>query len=764
MASGEDDETARQGVVARTATPSEAQDDALIGARVGHFLVRSKLGAGGMGVVYEAVDERLGRVVALKMLLAKSESPQMRRRFVREARAASKIHHPHVATIFEAGDAELGAYIAMEYVKGETLRRWLRESRPLAEKVRIAREIADALGTAHQNGIVHRDLKPDNVMVTVQGAAKVLDFGLATQGGTGSLGTDDTRTAEGIVVGTPNYMSPEQVRGAVLDARSDVFSMGVLLYEAFTGERPFQGATPAAVFLALGAQEPRPPRELAPEISRPLEAVVLRCLAKRPEDRYADGTAVARALAGAGAGAGHRSRAPLGATLAALGMAATLAIVFAYRHAIEPKLPTQQSAVPNTSAQLPPTRVAKEGADASAADDPKAKVEALEAMRRGLRAERELADNPCAAFEEATRIAPLLAAAHLRLATCRFAFSRDTAGARLAFREAERLRDSLTERDRGLFEAWEPMLAREPPDAGVTRSRSLALATRFSDDAELAMFAAIAEEGAASSGALELHRRVAELDPGSAFAHASIGRVERKAGHIDEARRAIDRCLEIAPNAVPCVVERIADVSARGLCNEVEAAAQRLAGSTAARASAALAIGDALLGTGRSVGEVRETVAGLLSDAGQDRADVTLVRARLDAVAGDFDAVIQRLKGLDAGQGPEERASHGRLLAGALREAGRDDAEVARLAKRTGVDDQTLLSLERSTRACDLLTSPIEHMESEFSLGQLRESRGDRALACASYEKVLAFWRDAKPRSVTARKARARAAALACTR
>lgn len=762
MASGEDDETARQGAVACAAKPPEAQDDALIGARVGHFLVRSKLGAGGMGVVYEAVDERLGRVVALKMLLAKIESPQMRRRFVREARAASKIHHPHVATIFEAGDAELGAYIAMEYVAGETLRRWLREPRPLPEKVRIAREIADALGSAHQSGIVHRDLKPDNVMVTVQGAAKVLDFGLATQGSTGSLGTDDTRTAEGIVVGTPNYMSPEQVRGAVLDPRSDVFSLGVLLYEAFTGERPFQGATPAAVFLALGAQEPRPPRELAPEISRPLESVVLRCLAKRPEDRYADGIAVARALASAAEG--NRSRAPLGATLAALGVAATLAIVIAYRYAIEPELATQQSAVPSSSAQLPPTRVASEGADASATDDPKAKIEALEAMRRGLRAERELADPPCAAFEEATRLAPLLAAAHLRLATCRFAFSRDTAGARLAFLEAERLRDTLTERDRGLFEAWEPMLAREPPDASVTRSRSLALATRFSDDAELAMFAAIAEEGAASSGALELHRRVAELDPGSAFAQASIGRVEHKAGHIDEARRAIDRCLEIAPNAVPCVVERIADVSARGLCNEVEAAAQRLAGSSAARASAALAIGDALLGTGKSVGEVRETVGGLLSDAGQDRADVTLVRARLDAVAGDFDAVIHRLHGFDAGQRPEDRASHGRLLAGALREAGRDDAEAVRLAKRAGVDDQTMLSLERSTRACDALTSPIEHMESEFSLGQLRESRGDRALACASYEKVLAFWRDAKPRSVTARKARARAAALACTR
>ena len=241
--------------------------ESLVGTRVAHFLVRAKLGAGGMGIVYEADDEKLGRTVALKVL-PNVLDPEARHRFVREARAASRIVHPNVATIYESGETEEGAYIAMEYVRGETLRSWLQTPRAIAARVRVVYEIASALAEAHAAGVVHRDLKPENMIVTRNESVKVLDFGLAKHtpepGSKASAGLDETATAEGRILGTPSYMSPEQAKGMPVDARSDVFSFGVLLYEVFTGERPFKGDTAMAVMIAIDRDEP-----LAPTASTP---------------------------------------------------------------------------------------------------------------------------------------------------------------------------------------------------------------------------------------------------------------------------------------------------------------------------------------------------------------------------------------------------------------------------------------------------------------------------------------------------------------
>ena len=258
------------------------------GRQVGHFEITSKLGEGGMGVVYECVDQHLNRRVALKVLPAdKVANPTRRMRFVQEARAASALNHPNIVTIYEINSADGVDYIAMELVPGRTLleimaRRRLR----LQEMLKYAVQMADALAAAHAAGIVHRDLKPANVMVTDSGLVKVLDFGLAKLTDWSEAPeedrtlTRDALTAEGTVVGTAAYMSPEQADGRKVDARSDIFAFGVVLYEMLSGKRAFHGDTRLATIAAVLRDEPAPLGEVAPGVPRELERIVMRCLRK----------------------------------------------------------------------------------------------------------------------------------------------------------------------------------------------------------------------------------------------------------------------------------------------------------------------------------------------------------------------------------------------------------------------------------------------------------------------------------------------------
>ncbi len=287
---------------------------------VGHFRILGPLGKGGMGVVYRAEDEALRRTVALKLLPGGGErrladSDEAKQRFLREARSAAAISHPNVAHVHEVGDADGYLYIAMELVQGETLRARLGRGRlDVATARRLAEQVARGLAAAHARGIMHRDLKPENVMVTPDGVVKLLDFGLAKAGDAGDAETPSaradlalapTQTAVSIdggrVMGTPAYMSPEQAVGAPLDVRSDVFSFGVVLYEMLSGTRPFDGLTSGAILVAI-ARDPAPPlRERAPEVDADLEAIVARCLAKAPADRFADAGEIVAAFAGMGA-------------------------------------------------------------------------------------------------------------------------------------------------------------------------------------------------------------------------------------------------------------------------------------------------------------------------------------------------------------------------------------------------------------------------------------------------------------------------------
>ncbi|MGE5186026.1 MAG: protein kinase domain-containing protein, partial [Acidobacteriota bacterium] len=333
------------------------------GDQLGRFRVVARLGQGSMGAVYEAEDETLGRRVAIKVMRRASEDA--RRRFVQEARATAAVAHPNLVTIHEVGEAEGRAFIVMERVRGDTLRK-ARLARGEAEDV--IGQIARGLAAAHAAGIVHRDLKPDNVMISETGQAKVLDFGIAKWLADGSDAVPMTGT--GVVVGTPSYMSPEQARGGTIDARSDVFSFGVLAYELIAGARP--AAAPAAIAPAA------------------LDRVLRRCLAPDPAARFANAGEVVAAL--------ERRARPRRAWLVAAAV-----VALAGGGALAWRLARGEHARRVTPiAARPETRAANE--------------QALAAYRGGMQSLHDaMFFDAVRQLEKAVELDPTFAAAHLRL-------------------------------------------------------------------------------------------------------------------------------------------------------------------------------------------------------------------------------------------------------------------------------------------------------------------------------------------------------------
>jgi len=256
-------------------------------SQLGRYNIIGELGQGAMGTVYKAVDPLIDRIVAIKTInlsLALDEKDEYESRFYQEAKAAGRLSHPNIVTIYDVGKSDEIAYIAMEFLQGRELRDILNDGKrmPLDQVINVVAQVAQGLAYAHENGIVHRDVKPSNIMIVRDGHVKITDFGIAR------MASAAVRTQTGMVLGSPKYMSPEQVVGQQTDQRSDIFSLGVMLYEMLTGQAPFAGENINAIMYQTLNSVPPPPSTLSPNVPEMLNFIVAKALAKKLENRYQD--------------------------------------------------------------------------------------------------------------------------------------------------------------------------------------------------------------------------------------------------------------------------------------------------------------------------------------------------------------------------------------------------------------------------------------------------------------------------------------------
>jgi eukaryotic-like serine/threonine-protein kinase len=640
----------------------------LAGTKIGHFRVIAPIGRGGMGVVYRAEDETLRREVALKVLPPSyAGDAERRRRLLREARSTAAVNHPNIATIYEVGEAEGRIYIAMELVRGRNLGQVLAAGRlPAEEAIGIARQVLRGLHKAHEAGLVHRDLKPDNVMVTSDGIAKVLDFGLAKQRALdGMLGDAETVTnvsVDGHLVGTPLYMSPEQARGVEIDQRSDLFSFGVVLYQMLTERRPFAGATTADLLTAILRDTPTPPSKLCSGVPPALSHIVERCLAKQPEDRYPDCGSLLRELdhlfpAGQGSSASssgakvaapahgadpERDRPRRALSAWKVGTAASIVALIGTGVAVRlrPEPPPPPAPVALTAPAPRPTALTDLPLPTSQSPAAIAVyTESLQAQRDGNWGQSE------ASLRRAIALDPLMAAAHLRLAIV-IDMLQSGVEARESYNRAVWGRASLSERDQVLLRALEPVLGRDPPEPSVAVQRLREAVERYPLDAELFVLLSTVEMTDLEAS-LRAARRASELDPQYADAWQTMGERLSSLDRIEESLQAFDRCLTISPATSDCQGSRAWQLGALGRCAEMEEGSRR-AITSGPKASPSWYEGRAvaLHALGRPLETVLEAFTQKWARISEDKRPAVELydRARLDFEAGRFDEAEARAR------------------------------------------------------------------------------------------------------------------------
>ena len=556
------------------------------GDAFGRYVIEGLLGQGGMGEVYRAFDPRLDRRVAIKVLHA--SHPTGAARLVREARAAAALDHPNAVAVFDVGEEAGMPYLAMELVEGRSLRGYVGDRTvPLERRVRWLVEIARALAAAHARGLVHRDVKPENVMVRDDGAVKVLDFGIARREPLDGS-TVDTITAAGVIVGTPMYMAPEQMRGDEVDARTDQFSWGVLAYEVLAGARPWDtGDDAVRLVAAVLGSEPRDLLVTAPDVPAAVASAVMRALEKTPARRFESMSELLAALGdGERVAVTPRSRAPdvafaptlaapsraagarraISATVAAAVIAIAIggAIVWRGRTA-----PTTGAPAPSASASAVRRPVAVTEHPAPSSTVPAA----VAAYREGLQAFRDAnAHRAAAGMRRAIELDPSLAAAHLRLP---FYSDMGPAEGTEHFMRAAVGRGSLTERDRALLEAVEPFYARQPRDSHTTALRLRDVVARYPDDAELLDWLGLFElQAGRPEASLAATDRAIVADP--AFWDAYTVRILalQQLGRIDEGLAAAGACAERSFTSNDCLLLQTAMLGTVGRCADMEAIAR----------------------------------------------------------------------------------------------------------------------------------------------------------------------------------------------
>jgi serine/threonine-protein kinase len=733
-----------------------------------HFRLGEKIGEGGMGVVYKATDRTLRRTVALKVLPeALAHDEDRRQRLLHEARAAAAVTHPNIATIYEVGESEGRVFIAMELVEGQSLRTTLELNGAFAVPLalRLALQIARGLARAHKAGVVHRDLKPDNVMVGENELVKLLDFGLAKvlEGEQpASLGRATTAqiTREGAILGTPMYMSPEQATGKGVDARSDVFSFGVMLFEMLAGATPFHGTTDLELVVAISRDAPTPLAATSPDVPAPVAAFVNRCLEKNPAARFANGQELVDALralspepprsmmdprsgepapgAAAQPTAAIMSRGPRAWRLALGGSFVLVAGAITWSYAARPPRPAAPSAPP-------PSAVAEAEAPrgTSLADLPAPATNVPAAASEYAAGMQALRDNSwglaVAHFEKTVELDPTIAIAHLRLSMVE---DGNPTRKREEFAKAVGLRAQLTARDRALLEALEPVLQKAHADRAEALVRLERASEAYPLDVEFLDWLGILREGDPVH-ALPPAEKAILLDPSDGQAWQTKGQALALLERPEEARAAFQRCADIGADSVDCVSELAALDAAAGRCDAYEQGARRVADRDPEEG---IFLATAMFARGAPVAAVSEALDQVYA-LQEDPAERSLVKGRFDVgfatLTGDF------VRAVDLARGQVARASSGAKRTELPFQLGVTAALGEALEETGQADEARKVAHDFVVRSETWATSndPSSFWDPAFVVLKLAEGRG--GLSAEEFEGRRARWIDDRLKTAT---------------